>query len=171
LVDDARVLIGTEAVLHRVPAAGLVAFLDLDQELLAPRYRAAEEALALLVLASRMVGGRDRDGRVLVQTRRPDHEVVRAATLGDPGPLADLEAMRRRLLGFPPAATIASVGGEAAEEFVARLGHPLGVEVLGPEDDRWLLRAEERSVLLDALAAVERPPGRLRLWVDPARLR
>ena len=40
----ARIVIGTEAVLHRVSDPGLVVFLDLDQELLAPRYRAAEEA-------------------------------------------------------------------------------------------------------------------------------
>ena len=46
------VFIGTEAVLYRLPPGprlGLVAFLDFDQELLAPRYRAAEQALNLLV--------------------------------------------------------------------------------------------------------------------------
>ena len=171
LVEEARVLIGTEAVLHRVPGADLVVFLDLDQELLAPRYRAAEEALALLAAASRLVGGRSRGGRVLVQTRRPDHEVIRAAVHADPGLLAAVEAERRRLLGFPPAATVAVVGGEAAGELVSRLGRPEGVEVMGPENGRWLLRAEEREVLLDALAAAERPSGRLRLWVDPVRLR
>ena len=36
-------LIGTEAVLHRVGSASLVVFLDFDQELLAPRYRAGAE--------------------------------------------------------------------------------------------------------------------------------
>ncbi len=169
--ERARILIGTEAVLHRVPDAGLVAFLDLDQELLAPRYRASEEALHLLVLASRLVGGRSRGGRVLVQTRRPDHEVVQAALHADGDRVAAVEAGRRRLLGFPPAATIAVVGGEAAGAYVERVGNPLGVEVQGPDDGRWLLRSDEPSVLLDHLATVDRPPGRLRLWVDPARIR
>ena len=36
--------------------ADAVAFLDFDQELLAPRYRAAEQALALLARAARLVG-------------------------------------------------------------------------------------------------------------------
>ncbi|MEI2697962.1 MAG: hypothetical protein V9E94_06330 [Microthrixaceae bacterium] len=45
---DARIVIGTSAALHRCDSADVVAFLDLDQELLAPRYRAAEEALGLL---------------------------------------------------------------------------------------------------------------------------
>ena len=48
----ARVHVGTEAALHRVIDADAVAFLDFDQELLAPRYRAAEEAFALLARAA-----------------------------------------------------------------------------------------------------------------------
>ena len=128
-------------------------------------------ALALLVLASRALGGRGRGGRLLVQTRLPDHEVVRAALQADPSLVAHAEAERRRLLRFPPFATIASVADQAAPEYVERLGQPIGVDVLGPEDGRWLLRAEDRRVLLDQLASVQRPPGRLRLHVDPARIR
>ena len=71
--------VGTEAVLHRVTEADAVAFLDFDQELLAPRYRAVEEALALLARAARLVGGRRPGARVLVQTRVPNHEVLDAA--------------------------------------------------------------------------------------------
>ena len=41
-------IVGTEAALHRVTETDVVAFLDFDQELLAPRYRASEEAFALL---------------------------------------------------------------------------------------------------------------------------
>ena len=61
-LPDAPILVGTEAVLHRVGAVDGVAFLDFDQELLAPRYRAGEEALVLLARASRLVGGRERGG-------------------------------------------------------------------------------------------------------------
>lgn len=166
-----RVVIGTEAVLHRFTDVGLVAFADFDQELLAPRYRVAEEALALLVLASRALGGREHGGRLLLQTRLPDHEVVQAALRADPGVVAEVETERRRMLGFPPFATIASVAGEAAPEYIERVGDPLGVDVLGPDDGRWLLRARDRVALLDHLATVHRPPGRLRLQVDPTRIR
>ena len=166
-----RVLLGTEAVLHRVDDAGLVAFVDVDQELLAPRYRAAEEALALMVLANRVVGGRSGGGRLLVQTRRPDHEVIQAALHAEPSRVADAEAARRELLRFPPAATIVMVGGEAAPEYIDRVGHPLGIDVQAAEDGRWLLRSDDRDRLLDHLATITRPPGRLRLQVDPARLR
>ncbi len=98
----APVLIGTEAVLHRTAAASVVAFLDFDHELLAPRYRAGEQALALLALASRLVGGRRRSGRVVVRTRSPDHEVLDAAVHADPGRLSVVEGPRRRQLRLPP---------------------------------------------------------------------
>ncbi len=167
---DARVVVGTEAALHHLDRADVVAFLDFDQELLAPRYRAAEEALALLVRAARLVGGRDGGGRVLVQTRQPGHEVVQAALMADPSRVAVAEATRRQELLYPPAAALAVVSGASAPAWVAALGHPADVEVLGPADGRWLVRAPDHQILADALASVARPPGRLRIEVDPLRL-
>jgi primosomal protein N' (replication factor Y) len=167
-VPDAAVVVGTEAVLHRVaPPVRAVAFLDFDQELLAPRFRAGEEALALLVRAARLVGGRAGGGRVLVQTRLPRHEVLAAALHADPDRLAAVERPRRRLLRFPPAAAVALVSGPQAPPFVAGLEGR--VEVRGPDDGRWLARAPSHQALCDALAAVARPSGRLRVEVDPLR--
>lgn len=164
---DARVVIGTEAVLHRAGRAPVVAFLDFDQELLAPRYRAAEQAMTLLARAARITGGRDRGGRLILQSRLPEHEVVRAVVNGDPATVAEAERERRELLRMPPASAIASASGEAAEAFVAGLE---GVEVLGPSEGSWLLRAADHGVLCDALERAPRPSGRLRLEVDPLRL-
>ncbi len=173
--DGARLLVGTEAVLHRVERADVVAFLDLDAELLAPRYRAAEEALALLVRAGRIVGGRRDGGRVLVQTRLPDHEVVRAAVLGDPARWSDVEAARRADLGLPPAVALAEVGDAAGEAFAEALRTVVAdaaspVRVRGPLEGTWRVEAPDHASLCDALAATARPPGRLRLAVDPPRL-
>jgi primosomal protein N' (replication factor Y) (superfamily II helicase) len=167
---SARVVVGTEAALHQVGRADVVAFLDLDQELLAPRYRAAEQALALVVRAARLVGGKRDGGRLLLQTRVPHHEVVLAALHGDPDRVTQAERERREMLRFPPVTAMAEVSGAAAEAFVDALGHPPAVEVLGPADDRWLLRAPDHETLSDALAAAPRPPGRLRLAVDPLRV-
>jgi primosomal protein N' (replication factor Y) (superfamily II helicase) len=166
----ARVYIGTEAVLHHLDSASVVAFLDFDQELLAPRYRAAEEALALLVLAGRLVGGRQSGGRLVVQTRIPDHEVVQAALHADPSRVSEAEHIRRQALAFPPEAALAVVSGVSAQAFIEAFGRPLGVEIVGPSDGRWLLRARTHTPLLDALAATPRPAGRLRIAVDPLRL-
>jgi primosomal protein N' (replication factor Y) len=165
-----RVHVGTEAVLHQVTSADVVAFLDIDQELLAPRYRAAEQAIALLARAARITGGRGGGGRLLVQTRVPRHEVLDAVLHADPGRLVATETPRRRALGFPPFSALAAVSGPAAEAFTAAFGRPLGVEVLGPADGRWLLRAPDHRTLCDALAATVRPPGRVRIEVDPLRI-
>jgi primosomal protein N' (replication factor Y) len=169
-VPDAAVLVGTEAVLHRVAVAHAVAFLDFDQELLAPRHTAGEQAFGLLARAARLVGGRDvaPSGRVLVQTRLPGHEVVDAALHADPSRFTVVESARRAALRLPPETAMALVSGEAAPAFVAALGP--GVEVLGPADGRWLVRAPDHAVLADALAAAGRPPGRLRVEVDPRRV-
>jgi len=171
LVGRGRVTVGTEAVLHgQIDGAALVAFLDFDQELLAPRYRASEQAMALLARAARLLGPRQRGGRILVQTRLPKHPVIEAALYADPGRLAAAELERRRQLGFSPACALAAVSGAAAPAFIEALGAPLGVEVLGPADGRWLLRASDHRTLCDALAATPRPPGRLRVEVDPLRV-
>lgn len=164
------IVVGTEAVLHRMREARAVVFLDMDQELLAPGFRAGEAALALLARASRMVGGRKAGGRVLVQTRMPGHEVIAAAMHADPGRLAHLEAQRRRALRLPPWTALARVSGAAAEAYLAELGSGSGLEVRGPDRGAWLVRAPDHRVLCDALAATPRPRGRLRVEVDPARL-
>jgi len=169
-LPDAEVLIGTEAVLHRVTRAHAVCFVELDQELLAPRVGAAEQALALLARAARLVGPRSAGGRVLVQTRLPRHPVVLAALHGDPGRLADEERPVRQALAFAPFAALARVSGAAAPGFVATLAAQPEVDVGEPAHGRWLVRAATTTVLCDALAATPRPPGRLRVEVDPPRL-
>ena len=166
---DVPILVGTEAVLHRAAGAHSVAFLDFDQELLAPRYRAAEAALGMLARAARLIGGRTGTGRLLVQTRMPTHEVIDAALHADPSRLAVVEAARRAALRFPPETAVAAVSGQAAAAFVEALPAGDRLEVLGPANDRWLLRASDHTVLCRALAATPRPPGRLRIEVDPLR--
>jgi len=166
----AGVYVGTEAVLHRVMRADTVAFVDFDSELLAPRYRATEQAMTLLARAARLVGGRASGGRVLVQTLLPRHEVLDAVLHADPGRLVAKELTRRRALGFPPAAALAIVSGLGAEEYSAGLD-AFGVRSAPNLDGNVLLRAPSWDVLADAIVAHPRPKGsRLRIEVDPPRL-
>lgn len=171
LVGSGRAIVGTEAVLHEHHRdVGVVAFLDVDQELLAPRYRAAEQAMALLARAARVLGPRARGGRLVVQTRNPAHPVLDAVLHADPTRMVEGERRNRRELHFPPFCALAAVSGAAAPEFIEAFGLPLGVEVLGPVEGQWLLRAADHRTLCDALAATPRPPGRVRVEVDPVRV-
>jgi primosomal protein N' (replication factor Y) len=183
-LPSAPVLVGTEAVLHRAIAAAagveLVAFLEFDQELLATRYRAAEQALWLLVRAARIVGGRRGAGRVLVQSRVPDHDVIEAARAADPTIVADAERARRRILAFPPFGGLAEISGtlDAVELACAAVRVVRTLQVLGPVSvgttSRALVQAPSTDALCDALAGVDLTParerGRLRVDVDPLRV-
>lgn len=166
---SAGVYVGTEAVLHRVDRADVVAFLDFDRELLAPRYRAAEQAFALLVRAARLAGRRDTGGRVLVQTFVPDHPVLKAALLADPGRLVEAERATRSMLGLPPFGAFAEISGKGADAFVASIP-PGEVSVTPVDEGTWFARGADWMTLGTALSAAIRPPGsRLRIAVDPAR--
>jgi primosomal protein N' (replication factor Y) len=164
----AGIFVGTEAVLHRVAQADVVAFLDIDAELLAPRYRAAEQAMALLVRGARLTGGRATGGRLLMQTFLPRHEVVRAALLADPGRLVEPEQARRRLLGLPPFAALAALSGTGSDELATALLERPGIEVGGGEGT-WTVRAATWDHLGQAILATPRPKG-VRVAVDPPRL-
>jgi len=166
---EAGVYVGTEAVLHRVDRADTVAFLDFDREVLAPRYRAGEQAMALLVRAARLVGSRGHGGRVLVQTFVPDHDVIQAALLADPGRIVEGERQRRQMLGLPPFGAYAEISGAGSDEFMASVPHSAGIAIVGG-DGEYVAKGVDWMELGRALNAGVRPPGaRLRIAVDPPR--
>jgi primosomal protein N' (replication factor Y) len=172
------VLIGTEAVLHRVRRAAAVAFLDIDLHLLASRLSATEETLSLLVRAGRLVGARGSGpaaARVLVQTRVPDHSVLAGAAAGEPAPVLEAEAEIRRASGLPPFSALALVTGSLAPTYadalVAATADDPIVSVTPLDEARYLVQAPEHRRLCDLLAGVGRPAGRgLRVEVDPTAL-
>jgi primosomal protein N' (replication factor Y) len=171
-LDDTKadVFIGTEAVLHRVRRIDVVAFLDFDSELLAPRYRASEQAFSLVARAARLVGARDRGGRIILQTSMPDHEVVRAAVAGDPSIVSIAEISRRQMLGLPPASAIAIIEGDGADEFVRELAKYAGVTTAAHRD-KWMVRAADHEILTQACVNTARPVNsKIRIEVDPPRI-
>ena len=118
------VLIGTEAVLHRVRRAAAVAFLDIDLHLLAPRLSATEDTLALFVRAARLVGARGAGApwaRMQVQTRVPDHPLLQAVALGEPTAVLAEEVAIRRTSALPPFAALAVVSGALAPAYAESL--------------------------------------------------
>ena len=173
--DTARVIIGTTAALRRVDRCDLVAFLEFDMLLASPHYRAEETALALLAEAARLVGSRATGGRLLVQTRQPEHPVLRAVAESDPEIFSGHDLQLRQDLRLPPFAAVAKATGEAAEQFFTQLqtARPSNIplDVMGPDPDgAWLLRASDHSTLCDFLASVSEIPDSVRISIDPPRL-
>ena len=131
-------------MLHRVPRADVVAFLDFDAELLAAPVRADEQAMDLLA-AARLVGPRADGGRVLVQTRLPHHEVLdvvhRARPAGRPRQLGGPSSACRRY------ARLAVLSGSGAEALASELRAVGAVTVDGPADGPYLVTASAATSL------------------------
>ena len=181
VLPAAPVLVGTEAVLHRVRRAAAVAFLDIDLHLLAPRLSATEDTLALFVRAARLIGGRGAGPpwvRVQVQTRVPEHPVLTAVAGGEPAGVLAEDVALRRASSLPPFSALALVSGALAPTYAEALtresessGAPAEVSVSALDEGRYLVQAPSHVALCDLLARTPRPPGRgLRVEVDPTAL-
>lgn len=184
-VDPERYMavVGTSAALARRSSYSLVAFLDFDQQLLSPGYRTGERAAAQLVAAARLLTSTrslspknmsrtshdEASARrmVAIQTRMPEHAVIEFIERGDTTPLAQTELERRQLLELPPVRNAAVIGGEASPAFIYQLQQQLGLQIRQRNDQAWMIQANSRDDLVDAISRVERGPGRLRLQIDP----
>ncbi len=180
-LPPAPVLVGTEAVLHRVRRAAAVAFFDIDLHLLAARLSATEDTLALLVRAARLVGARGSGptwARVQVQTRVPEHPVLTAVARGEPDAVLAEEVELRRASALPPFSALALLSGglaaayaEALTKAARTVDGPGQVAVSPLDEGRFLLQAPTHEPLCELLARTPRPAGRgLRVEVDPADL-
>jgi primosomal protein N' (replication factor Y) len=194
LLEDFRegrldLLLGTQMVAKGLnfPRVKLVGVVLADSSLNLPDFRAAERTFSLVVQVAGRAGRFSPDGRVIIQTWRPESAVIRhAAALDVPGFYAD-ELEARRLLGFPPFARLIrlvfrskdrNLPARAAGDFAAALAPclPGGAEILGPAEcplslvagtARWQL-----IVRAPGLSGIHRAVGELlATWPQPSGLR
>ena len=144
-------------------------FLEFDQHLLAPRFGAGEEALALLARAARLVGarGRGRPGPGADPGSRTTRRWWRRST-PTPGYWPPPSGRCVVSSGCRPSAPWRCCAGPGASAYAGGLRGVAGLEVSGLDAERFLVRAADHAALSDGLAAVPRPAGRLRVEVDPA---
>ena len=124
---------------------------------------------ALAARPRRPAAGRRRSdedaGRLLLQTRLPDHEVVQAVRQGDPMRVVAAETPRRQALGFPPFGGLAEVRGGAEAVAAAcaavRRGRRDGPRARCRGHRARCSRAPSVDLLCDALARHRgsTPPG------------
>ncbi|MFW5730809.1 MAG: replication restart helicase PriA, partial [Desulfonatronovibrionaceae bacterium] len=102
--NKAQVLVGTQMLSkgHTFPNVTLGLVLDGDLGLGMPDYRASERIFQLLVQLSGRSGRGQKPGRVLIQTRNPDHYCWRYVQNCDYAGFFDQEISRRRLFKYPP---------------------------------------------------------------------
>ena len=173
--ERCNVFVGTEAVLHRVQSADTVVFLDIDSELLAPRYRANEIVATLVVHAARLVGRSNQNQRILLQTHTPDNAFLVGLKIGDLNQYFASDDARRSLLKFPPYGSIAQVSGKGTKAFLDSLNESLEysavVQTMNKDTENGLIRAENWQQLTDVLSSAQRPAkSRLTFHIDPPRV-
>jgi primosomal protein N' (replication factor Y) len=161
------VFIGTSATLHRLHRVDVVAFIDFDRELLAPRFLAHEQAMALLAKAARLIGPRSGGGRILLQTTLGDHEVVRAALEGDVSILSVADLHRRQSLGLPPFSALALVEGDGVLECETALSGVEGVSVSRHRDHLLIRTATHQDLSAAWMAIPQAVRSTVRIEVDP----
>jgi primosomal protein N' (replication factor Y) (superfamily II helicase) len=143
----AKILVGTQMISkgHDFPNVTLVAVVDGDLGLNLPDYRATERTFQLLVQVAGRAGRGEKPGRVVIQTRNPDHYCWQYVRTGDYEGFYRQEIERRRKLGYPPFVKLGLVRmsfplnwsegmqtlGEATRRLQAR-GRECGLRVLGP---------------------------------------
>src|SRR5579862_730819 len=183
---------------HDIPNVTLVGIVNADIGLGLPDFRAGERTFQLLTQAAGRAGRGETPGMVLIQTVNPDHYAIRCAASQEYETFYAKEIEFRRLLHYPPFASLASlmIRATSEEEALTRsaaLGRllnpaPEGVRVLGPAPAsvarlkneyrfQLLLKTATRKRLQEVLADVRRfvqdhkwNPASLAIDVDPMSL-
>jgi len=112
------VLIGTQMVAKglNLPDVTLVGVLDADLSLYTGGYRAGETTFNMLTQVVGRAGRGDCEGRAIVQTLVPNHQVIRLAAAQNYDGFYELEINLRRVQNAPPFGDVAIVTFTGQEE-------------------------------------------------------
>ena len=116
--EQIPVLIGTQMVAKglNLPDVTLVGVLDADLSLYTGGYRAGETTFNMLTQVVGRAGRGEADGRAVIQTLVPEHQVIKLAARQDYDGFYDLEINLRRVQNAPPFGDIAVVTVTGQEE-------------------------------------------------------
>ena len=131
------VLLGTQMIAKGIdfPNVTLVGVVDADLALHLPDFRAAERTFQLVAQVAGRAGRGARGGRVLVQTRQPDHPALRFAAAHDAEGFLEAELAVRASPAYPPSTALARLVAS------------------GPDRDAVLRRAIELAEWSEQVAA------------------
>ena len=159
VVDQTKMLfVGTEAALHRVRDVDTVVFLDIDQEISAPRYRAAEITLTLVVHAARLVArktsgqSKTSDGLVMIQSMLADHALLRGLAVHDLSEFVEEEMSRRKIMQLPPYGALAQVSGTGVDQLADILRSNVLLQVSATNKDAVLVKSSNWETLANSIS-------------------
>ncbi|WP_295383787.1 primosomal protein N' [uncultured Thiodictyon sp.] len=133
---EIQILVGTQMLAkgHDFPGVTLVGILDLDHTLYASDFRASERTAQLIVQVAGRAGRADRPGRVVLQTRHPDHPLLKSLIQGGYPGFAELALEEREAAALPPFGHLVLLRADAPEAEVPmdflRQGRALALTLL-----------------------------------------
>jgi primosomal protein N' (replication factor Y) len=193
---EVDVLLGTQMIAKGIdfPNVTLVGVVDADTSLHLPDFRAAERTFQLVAQVAGRTGRGPKGGRVLVQTRQPEHPALVFAAGHDAEGFLAVESELRRAPAYPPHVSLVHLvlsGADQAavtarslaladwcERSVAKSALPL--IVVGPAPcpierikDRWrvhlILKGPPRAIsrwIRSAAPRLTAPRGDVRISID-----
>ena len=163
------VYIGTEAALHRVSSADVVVFLDFDNELFAPTYRAGEQAWTLLIHAIRLLKGSSK-ALIVLQSQDASNAQYNDFVSPEPQLLIEREQNKRKVMLLPPYAAMARVVFADSTFNPADWAHCKLAFSSSVKSAEFLVRAENDEALSHGIAQLrDELSTRFRCYVDPMR--
>jgi primosomal protein N' (replication factor Y) (superfamily II helicase) len=108
---DVDILLGTQMIAKGIdfPNVTLVGVVDADTALHLPDFRAAERTFQLVAQVAGRTGRGPKGGRVLVQTRQPNHPALEFAARHDAEGFLEAEMIARESPAYPPHVAIANI--------------------------------------------------------------
>lgn len=183
------ILVGTQMLAkgHHFPKVTLVGIVNLDAGLFSTDFRAGERTAQLIVQVAGRAGREERPGTVVLQTRNPDHPLLRTLIRDSYAGFAAAAVEERRVARLPPFSHQAlwradAADAEKANGFLQDLAEaasqtaPGSVWVMGPAPApiarranrhrfQLLLQSERRAELHGTVARLlEAVPGLLARW-------
>jgi primosomal protein N' (replication factor Y) len=142
---SANIILGTQMLAkgHHFPNVTLVAILDVDSGLFSIDFHAPEKLTQMIVQVSGRAGRAEKPGKVILQTRQPEHPLL--TTLIEQGyeRFAESELAIRKAAGLPPFTNLALLRVQAIDQqapliFLQQIRTLLktkkfiGTEIMGP---------------------------------------
>ncbi|MEM8846470.1 MAG: primosomal protein N' [Bacteroidota bacterium] len=142
--QELDILVGTQMVVKGLDFrnVSLVGVMNADSLLNFPDYRAHERTFQMLTQVAGRAGRTQKQGKVLIQTYNPYHQILQQVTTNDYNKMFEQQYYEREQFKYPPLARIIKITlkdkdfnklNEAALWFAQSLSNVLKCSVLGPE--------------------------------------
>ena len=138
------ILVGTQMITKGLDFknVSLVGIMNADGLLNFPDFRSFERSFQLMTQVAGRAGRKDKQGKVLIQTYSPDHDIIHGVQSNDYRCMYDAQTVERKHFNYPPFCKLISISvkhrdmdttNQAARELALHLRSTFHNQVLGPE--------------------------------------